>query len=76
MNPQHRQEEIRINNLEQGLEEIKDDVKNIRENHLVHLSEDMAVLKTKMDTVVWTGKAIAGTSIASLIGSLLNLVIR
>ena len=76
MNPHQSQDNPRIDNLEQGLGEIKDDVKNIRENHLVHLSEDMAVLKTKMDGVIFMGKTVAGLSVASVGGSILNLILK
>lgn len=66
----------RVTSLEESLKEVRDDVKLIRENHLAHLSEDMAVIKSKMSTIEWAGKAIAGTSIASLVGSVLNLIIK
>ena len=63
-------------NLQQQINELRDDVKDLKDNHLFHLSEDVAIIKTKMSTIEWLGKAIGGLSIASLAGSILNLVLK
>lgn len=63
-------------NLQQQINELRDDVKDLKDNHLLHLSEDMAILKTKMSTIEWVSKAVAGTSVASLAGSILNLILK
>ena len=83
MNPQHHQEEERltrvegkVENMENGLTEARNDIKEVKNNHLLHLSEDMAILKTKMSTIEWVSKAVAGTSVASLAGSILNLILK
>ena len=76
MEQSKRQDDIRMDIFEKEITEVKGDLRNIRDNHLFHIAEDLAILKTKMATIQWLGGAIGTTSVGSLISSLLNLITK
>jgi len=68
--------------LEDEIKEIKRDIKNIKENHLSHIQEEITNMKVTVSTVStnqdWLMKffwIIATTSVAGLVTGILNLII-
>lgn len=68
--------------LEDEIKEIKCDIKNIKENHLRHIQEEITNMKVTVSTVStnqdWLMKffwIIATTSVAGLVTGILNLII-
>lgn len=68
--------------LEDEIKEIKCDIKNIKENHLSHIQEEITNMKVTVSTVStnqdWLMKffwIIATTSVAGLVTGILNLII-
>ena len=55
----------RVGRLEEDVGEVKGDVKEILTNHLPHMAEDIAALKSRV--------AIFGTLILGAIGTLISL---
>jgi len=72
----------RIDGLEKGQKEVQDDVKLIKENHLVHIQDDITELKICSKEhgtdLKWLKRFffyIAGATVAGLIAAVLNLMI-
>jgi len=67
--------------MESQINLIKDDIKDIRDNHLAHIQEDVSVLKTQQAVqgtdIKWLKKfffIVATASIGSLVAAVINLL--
>lgn len=65
-----------INVLKDDLKELKDEVKNIRENHLTHMEKAIYELKTDMKWLKRFFFITATAAIGGLITSLLTLIFK
>jgi len=65
--------------LQRQVDEVRDDIKNIRENHLIHLQEDITELKVSVGKVIsdvkWV-KLIGGFLVIQAITVLIKLFIK
>ena len=64
------------NQTERRVESIEKEVREIKENHLVHIKEVLAVVKTNQQWIMRFFWILASTSIAGLITGLINLLIK
>lgn len=64
------------NDADNRIEKIESDVKEIKENHLAHLREVLAVVKTNQEWIMKFFWIVATASIAGLITGIINLMIR
>lgn len=69
-------DEIRICALEKAVDEIKADIKAIKDNHLQHMQASLASMQADMDWVKRTFWLVAGTSVTAIIGAVLGLVLK
>lgn len=69
-------DEIRICALEKAVDEIKADIKAIKDNHLQHMQTDLSAMKNDMDWIKRTFWMCAGVSVTSIIGAVLGLVLK
>lgn len=58
--------ETRLNHLEKDMENVSDDVKTIMNNHLPHINEEIAKLKTQVQ--IYGGLIIAGITALIVLG--------
>lgn len=56
------------------INDIKSDIKLIKENHLSHLELDMASVKTNMDWLMKWHWVITTASIGGLIAGIINMI--
>ncbi len=64
------------NNMEKRIEKIELDIKEIKDNHLSHIEEDMAVVKTNQQWLMKFFWIVATASVAGLITGIINLMIK
>lgn len=64
------------NNMERRIEKIELDIKEIKDNHLSHIEEDMAVVKTNQQWLMKFFWIVATASVAGLITGIINLMIK
>lgn len=76
-------DERRFSSIEVHMARQSETINKIKDNHLVHLKEDLTRVKTSVVGVVadlkWLKKffwVVAGASIASVVGAFLNLIFR
>ncbi len=62
--------------MEKRIEKLESDIKEIKENHLSHIQEDLAVVKTNQEWIMKFFWIMATASIAGLITGLINLLIK
>jgi len=62
--------------MEKRVEKIENDIKEIKENHLSHIQEDLAVVKTNQEWIMKFFWIVSTASIAGLITGLINLLVR
>lgn len=62
--------------MEKRIENLEKDIKEIKENHLSHIQEDLAVVKTNQEWIMKFFWIMATASIAGLITGLINLLIK
>lgn len=61
--------------MEKRIEKIENDIKEIKENHLSHMQEDLAVVKTNQEWIMKFFWVVTTASIAGLITGLINLLV-
>ena len=64
------------NTMEKRIEKIEADIKEIKDNHLSHIEEDMAVVKTNQQWLMKFFWIVATASVAGLITGIINLMIK
>lgn len=62
--------------MEKRIENLEKDIKEIKENHLNHIQEDMAVVKTNQEWIMKFFWIVSSASVAGLITGLINLLIK
>ena len=62
--------------MEKRIEKIESDIKEIKDNHLSHIEEDMAVVKTNQQWLMKFFWVVATASVAGLITGIINLMIK
>ncbi len=62
--------------MEKRIEKLEEDIKEIKENHLSHIQEDLAVVKTNQEWIMKFFWIVSSASIAGLITGLINLLIK
>ena len=62
--------------MEKRIEKIESDIREIRENHLAHIKEILAVVKTNQDWLMKFFWIIATASVAGLVTGIINLMIK
>ncbi len=61
--------------MEKRIEKIEADIREIKDNHLSHIQEDMAVVKTNQQWLMKFFWIVATASVAGLITGIINLMI-
>ena len=62
--------------MEKRIETIESAIKDIKENHLSHIQEDLAVVKTNQEWIMKFFWIVMSASIAGLITGIINLLIK
>ena len=62
--------------MEKRIEKIESDIEEIKENHLAHIKEILAVVKTNQDWLMKFFWIIATASVAGLVTGIINLMIK
>jgi hypothetical protein len=62
--------------MEKRVAKIENDIKEIKENHLSHIQEDLAVVKTNQEWIMKFFWIICTASIAGLVTGLINLLMK
>ena len=62
--------------MEKRIEKIEADIKEIKDNHLSHIQEDMAVVKTNQQWLMKFFWIVATASVAGLITGIINLLAK
>lgn len=62
--------------MDRRIEALEKEVKEIKENHLVHIQEALAVIKTNQEWIMKFFWIVMSASIAGLITGLINLLTR
>jgi len=62
--------------MEKRIEKIEADIREIKENHLSHILEDMAIVKTNQQWLMKFFWIVATASVAGLITGIINLMIK
>ncbi len=62
--------------MEKRIEKLEEDIKEIKENHLSHIQEDLAVVKTNQEWIMKFFWIVSSASIAGLITGLINLLVK
>lgn len=62
--------------MEKRVEKIENDIKEIKENHLSHIQEDLAVVKTNQEWIMKFFWIVITASVAGLITGIINLIIK
>ena len=62
--------------MEKRIEKIESDIQEIRDNHLAHIKEILAVVKTNQDWLMKFFWIIATASVAGLVTGIINLMIK
>ena len=62
--------------MEKRIEKLESEIKEIKENHLSHIQEDLAVVKTNQEWIMKFFWIVSSASIAGLITGLINLLIK
>ncbi len=62
--------------MEKRIETIENQIRDIKENHLAHIQEDLAVVKTNQQWLMKFFWIVATASVAGLITGIINLMIK
>jgi hypothetical protein len=62
--------------MERRIESIESDMKAIKENHLSHIQEDIAIIKTNQKWLMRFFWVISSASVAGLITGIINLLLN
>lgn len=62
--------------MEKRIEKIEAEIREIKENHLAHIKEVLAVIKTNQDWIVKFFWIVITASVAGLITGIINLIVR
>ena len=62
--------------MEKRIETIENQIRDIKENHLSHIQEDLAVVKTNQQWLMKFFWIVATASVAGLITGIINLMIK
>lgn len=63
-------------NMEKRIEKIESQIREIKENHLSHIQEDLAVVKTNQGWIMKFFWIVTSASVAGLITGIINLMIK
>ena len=63
-----------LESLTKGQDEVRKEVKEIKENHLFHLSLDIATLKTNVEWLLRWHWVIVTSSLGALIAGVINII--
>jgi ElaB/YqjD/DUF883 family membrane-anchored ribosome-binding protein len=69
-------DDVRITALEKAVDEIKEDIKAIKDNHLRHIQDSMATMANDMDWIKRFFWLVASVSLTAIIGAVLGLVLK
>ena len=64
------------NTMEKRIEKIEGEIKEIKENHLVHIQEDLVEVKTNQKWMMKFFWIVVTASVAGLITGIINLLIK
>ena len=64
------------NMMEKRIETIESQIREIKENHLSHIQEDLAVVKTNQEWIMRFFWIVVSASVAGLITGIINLMIK
>jgi hypothetical protein len=62
--------------MEKRIETIEAAIKEIKDNHLSHLQEDLAVVKTNQEWIMKFFWIVSTASVAGLVTGIINLLIK
>ncbi len=62
--------------MEKRIETIENQIRDIKENHLSHIQEDLAMVKTNQQWLMRFFWIVATASVAGLITGIINLMIK
>ena len=62
--------------MEKRIETIESQIRDIKENHLAHIQEDMAVVKTNQEWIMKFFWIVTTASVAGLITGIINLLMK
>jgi hypothetical protein len=62
--------------MEKRIETIENQIRDIKENHLSHIQEDLAVVKTNQAWIMKFFWIVTTASVAGLITGIINLMIK
>jgi len=62
--------------MEKRIETIESQIREIKENHLSHIQEDLAVVKTNQEWIMRFFWIVVSASVAGLITGIINLMIK
>ncbi|GEM_PF-846172 len=71
-----KQTSFSTNIMEKRIEKIEDQIREIKDNHLSHIQEDLAVVKTNQEWIMKFFWIVSSASIAGLITGIINLIIK
>lgn len=71
-----KQTSFSTNIMEKRIEKIEDQIREIKDNHLSHIQEDLAVVKTNQEWIMKFFWIVSSASIAGLITGIINLMIK
>ena len=62
--------------MEKRIETIESEIKEIKENHLAHIKEILAIVKTNQEWIMRFFWILVSASVAGLITGVINLLIK
>jgi tetratricopeptide (TPR) repeat protein len=62
--------------MEKRIETIENQIRDIKDNHLSHIQEDLAVVKTNQEWIMKFFWIVSSASVAGLITGIINLMIK
>ena len=65
-----------IDSMEKRIETIESEIKEIKENHLAHIKEILAIVKTTQEWIMRFFWILVSASVAGLITGVINLLIK
>ena len=65
-----------IDSMEKRIETIESEIKEIKENHLAHIKEILAIVKTNQEWIMRFFWILVSASVAGLITGVINLLIK
>jgi len=63
-------------NTEKRIEAIESEIRQIKENHLAHIKEVLAIIKTNQDWIMRFFWILISASVAGLITGIINIFIK